>query len=441
MKKTFLFISIITCPVFLFECNAQQKNPAKEVSSKVLTDWMDFHCRLVRNAKDIPHVAYSRHFSYTAIAAYESIVGSDKAHRSLSGQLKDLHNLPSPPTGDIYWPASLNAAYAAMLRQFYSAFGSCKTRIDSMEKTQEHVFLNGAVKEQVIEKSAGYGKKVAANIIQWSLADAYQTTKLYAPPAAEGLWKPTPPSFVSAAEPYWSEKRTFTPNLFNEFKLKQPVYSSDPTSEFYKMAKEVYTVSQQLTAEEKGIALYWDDAPDGKYMTVFGHWTSILSGLIKQKELPLITAAEAFAKMTISMHEASVLAWKGKYQYNVVRPITYIQQHFDKQWVPVIVTPNHPEFPAAHATLSNAAAMALCTLFGESCAVTDNSYTDIGMNERRFVSLQEVAREAGLSRLYGGIHYRYSIEQGFILGEAVAKHVSSVISFESQTKLKQKTSP
>jgi len=441
MKKTILFVVIPICAVCTSAFLHHHGKRGKEFTSTILTGWMDFHCRIVRSAKDIPHVAYSRHFSYTAIAVYESIVGSDETHRSLAGQLKDLHKLPSAATTDIYWPASLNAAYAAMLRQFYSAFGSCKTRIDSMERSQRLVFLNSGVKERLIDKSAEYGKKVAANIIQWSLADAYHAAKPYAQPTGEGFWRPTPPAFASAAEPYWSEKRSFTPNLFSVLNLKPPLYSSDASSEFYKMAKEVYTVSQNLTANEKAIALYWDDAPDGKYMTVFGHWTSILSGLIKRKELRLINAAEAFARMTIAMHEASILAWKGKYQYQVVRPISYIQQHFDKQWSPVIVTPNHPEFPAAHATLSNAAAMTLCTLFGESCAVTDNSYTDMGMNERKFVSLQEVAKEAGISRLYGGIHYRYSIEQGFVLGEAVAKHVSAVISFESPGTRKQKSAP
>src|SRR5215207_2024881 len=127
--------------------------------------------------------------------------------------------------------------------------------------------------------------------------------------------------------------------------------------------------------------------------------------------------------MTMAMHEASILAWKGKYQYNVVRPITYIQQHIDKEWTPLISTPPHPEFPAAHATLSNAAATALCSVFGEDCAVTDKSYVDIGMTQRSYPSLQAVAKEAGYSRLYGGIHYRYSIEQGFVLGELAAKNV------------------
>jgi hypothetical protein len=164
-------------------------------------------------------------------------------------------------------------------------------------------------------------------------------------------------------------------------------------------------------------------------MTVFGHWTSIAAGLIKQHQLSLIKGAEAYAKMAISMSEASIVAWKAKYQYNVLRPITYIKQNIDQSWNSLIATPPHPEFPAAHATLSNAAATALCTLFGETCTVSDNSYTDIGMNERSYSSLQQMAEEAGYSRLYGGIHYRHSIEQGFTIGAAVAKHVDSSIHF------------
>ena len=135
--------------------------------------------------------------------------------------------------------------------------------------------------------------------------------------------------------------------------------------------------------------------------------------------------------MAIAMHEASLLAWREKYQHNVVRPITYIQQHIDKQWTPLIATPPHPEFPAEHATLSNDAATALGVVFGNNCSLTDNSYVDIGMNERSYASIQAAAQDAGLSRLYGGIHYRYSIEQGFLLGEQTAKFVNDSIRFRS----------
>ena len=114
----------------------------------------------------------------------------------------------------------------------------------------------------------------------------------------------------------------------------------------------------------------------------------------------------------------------------MLRPVTYIQSQIDPQWKPLIATPPHPEFPAAHATLSNAAAEALTTVFGEKCAFTDNAYADIGMPARSYPSVRDAAREAGMSRLYGGIHYRHSIEQDLILGEAAARHVEASIQFK-----------
>lgn len=427
MKKiiatTVFFIGI----GFILVCEAQKNK--KDLPSTLLTDWLDFHCKMVRSATGIPHVSYSRHFAYTAIAAYESIVSSNSSYQSLAGQLTGLKKLPIAPK-QVYWPASLNAAYAAMMREFYSSFGVNKARIDSMETAQRTFFERAGISKKHIDNAEIYGKAIAASVHVWSGSDNYNNTKEFTPEKGEGLWEPTPPSFTAANVPYWSEKRSFTNNLFSVFSLIKPVYAADSATDFYKMAREVYEVSRNLTPEQRATALYWDDSPNGKYMTVFGHWASILNSLIKTHNLTLIKATQAFATMSMAMHEASILAWKGKYENKVVRPITYIQKHIDKTWTPVIATPPHPEFPAAHATLSNAAATALCAFFGETCAVADKSYTDIGMNERSYISLQEAAKEAGYSRLYGGIHYSYSIEQGFLLGAAAAKKVLKDVKFE-----------
>ena len=280
---------------------------------------------------------------------------------------------------------------------------------------------------QQLETSLTHAKEIAIRIISWAAADGSVSTKKYSALQGEGVWTPA----SQAASPFWSENRSIVPSLVNAFAVTAPKYTSDTSSSFYKMANEVYMVSNQLTAEQKAIALFWDDSPNGKYMTAFGHWTSILSGLIREKKLSLLEASEAFARMTIAMHDAAILAWKGKYENNVVRPITYIQQHIDKAWQPLISTPPHPEFPAAHATISNAAAVALIQCLGDG-SVKDKSYMDIGMPERKFQSLQAVASEAGISRLYGGIHYRYSIEQGFILGEAAARLLNKSVSFHKQ---------
>ena len=136
--------------------------------------------------------------------------------------------------------------------------------------------------------------------------------------------------------------------------------------------------------------------------------------------------------MTIALHDASLVVWKGKYEYAVVRPETYIQQHIDKSWQPLISTPPHPEFPAAHAALSYTAATILQTIFANNHAFTDSTYSTIGMEKRRYQSLREAATEAGLSRLYGGIHYRNSIEQSFSIGETIALFVDRSLSFQKQ---------
>ena len=430
MKKAIL-VSLIFVSAGLYSfSSARKKENADELSSAILTNWINFHCTMVRTASGISHVAYSRHFSYTAIAAYESIAGSNASYRSLSGQLADLKTLPAAPKEKLHWAASLNSAYAAMLREFYSSFGSNKARIDSMELAQKQAFEKTGIQRKRIENGSSYGQTIAAAIIEWSKKDGFDNSKPYTPEKGEGLWSPTPPSFTAANVPYWSEKRSFTPNLLAVLTLEKPGYSADPAAAFHQMAKEVYDVSQHLSPEQKATALYWDDSPNGKYITVFGHWTSILSGLLRSHNFPLLKATEVFATMTMAMHEAAILAWKAKYDFKVVRPVTYIQQYIDKNWLPLIATPPHPEFPAAHATLSNAAATALCAFFGESCAMTDKSYTDIGMPERKYISLQEAAKEAGYSRLYGGIHYRQSIDQGFLLGAAAANKVLREVNFK-----------
>jgi hypothetical protein len=394
------------------------------ISSKILTAWIDLHCKMVRQAKGIAHVAYSRHFSYTSIAAYESIVASKPGYHSVAGQVNALAQLPSIKKKNLYPAASLNAAYAAMLRKYYGSFLSCNATIDSMEKAQ-HSYFSKTVNTRQLNNSISYGKAIAEAIIKWADADGSVTNKTYTILNGEGIWKPA----SNAAAPFWSENRSITKNLLPVFNIKSPAYSNSKESEFYKMADEVYTISQNLNSEQRTIALYWDDSPDGRYMTAFGHWASIFSGLVKQYSLKLIDATAAYAKMMIAMHEACILAWKGKYEYNTVRPISFIQQYISKQWQPLISTPPHPEFPAAHATLSAAAATTLSSIFGADCKVTDQTYIDLGMKPRSYSSLQKVAEEAGISRLYGGIHYRYSIEQGFILGTATAKHVEQSLNF------------
>ena len=94
-------------------------------------------------------------------------------------------------------------------------------------------------------------------------------------------------------------------------------------------------------------------------------------------------------------------------------------------WNPYITTPPHPEYSAAHATLSGSAGYALESVFGSNYHFTDHTYDALGMSPRNFVSFEAAGAEAGLSRLYGGIHYRPSIDAGNIQGKKVGQNVNN----------------
>jgi hypothetical protein len=140
------------------------------------------------------------------------------------------------------------------------------------------------------------------------------------------------------------------------------------------MEKDMYDLSQSLTQEQKNIALYWNDVGVGVGYSPPGHSVSILTQILKEKNIDLGKAAIAYAKAGMALHDASVAGFRSKYTYNMLRPVTYIKRVIDPSWNPLIVTPPHPEYPAAHAFLTQAFMRTMAGIFGENFSFTDNTY-------------------------------------------------------------------
>ena len=113
------------------------------------------------------------------------------------------------------------------------------------------------------------------------------------------------------------------------------------------------------------------------------------------------------------------------------RPITAIQladtdgnpaTDPDPSWTPLLVTPNFPEYPSAHATVSPAAAVVLQSVFGDSGPYTLDSEILPGVLHS-FTSFAGAADEAFVARIYGGIHFRTSCQDGHDLGLAVGNFI------------------
>jgi hypothetical protein len=287
----------------------------------------------------------------------------------------------------------------------------------------------GEAAAETINRSIAFGKAVAQKVFDWAETDGYlHASDAYTPPPGPGLWVPTPPALAAASTPYWGNLRTMVSGSGDDAQPGAPTpYSPDPSSDFYKMVKQVYDVSQTLTPEQTAMALYWRDIPG---VTTPGHYLSILKQVLQKEKSPLNVAGLAWALSGITVYDAAVSCWQTKYHYNLVRPITYIRTVLgNTTWSSLLTTPAHPEYSSAHAVLSAANADILTVIFGDNYNFTDTTYNYLGMAPRSFSSFRSIGIDAGNSRLYAGIHYQPSINTGLVQGRKVAKNILRKLKF------------
>ncbi|HSQ44445.1 MAG TPA: vanadium-dependent haloperoxidase [Ginsengibacter sp.] len=283
------------------------------------------------------------------------------------------------------------------------------------------------VPQRLIDASITVGKNVAVHVIEWSKGDSYNKLSgmlHYTPLKGEGKWYPTPPTYITAVEPNWKRIRPMIIDSATQFKPVPPItFSKDSGTEFYAQAKEVYDVSKNLSKEQENIALFWDCNPfavntEGhmmigyKKITPGGHWMNIAGIGATKAHLNFNQYIEVQAFVSLTLMDAFISSWDEKYRSNQIRPVTYINRYMDAKWMPILQTPPFPEYPSAHSVISAAAASVLDYMFGKDFAFTDNSEELFGLKSRDFTSFMQAAKEAGISRLYGGIHFREGVENG-----------------------------
>jgi hypothetical protein len=248
-----------------------------------------------------------------------------------------------------------------------------------------------------------------------------------------GTWQPTPPAYMDAIEPNWGTLRPFVLDSAAQFKPEPPPpYSLDPGSPFRAEVDEVYRVTQDLTAEEREIASFWDCNPytmhlrghamfATKKLTPGGHWMGIAAVASRQRGDAFGEAAEAYVRTALALADGFISVWDEKYRSRLVRPETVINEHIDETWAPLLQTPPFPEYTSGHSVISAAAAEALTDLYGEPFAFSDTTEVAYGLPVRDFGSFREAADEAAVSRIYGGIHYPMAAWRGAEQGRGVGE--------------------
>src|SRR5258706_3983517 len=365
--------------------------------------------------------AAARFYAYSMLTGYEILSQLDPSVVSFQKKFKDY----------VITKLQASSLVNTELAVLYGILETGKNIIPSgylLEEKQQQLlsaFRSNGLTASVVDSSVSFAKIISKSIIQYSHSDGYfgvSAKVRYKPLASSAYWKPTPPEYMPAVEPWWKTIRTFFLDSAQQFRPLPPIpFDEAASSDFIKLTKEVYTKGMQLTEEQKQIANFWDCNPfavqfEGhmsiglKKISPGGHWMGITSEACNKAQLNFENTLLLHTLVALTLHDAFVCCWDEKYRSNRIRPETAINRYIDEKWKPLLQTPPFPEYVSGHSVISTAASEVLTFFLGDEFAFIDSTETYIGLPARQFSSFRSAAAEARISRLYGGIHFMDAIE-------------------------------
>jgi len=387
---------------------------------------------------NFPPMIASRNYAYANIAAYECIAAGDNNYTSLSGQVNHLPAMPKPDTSldkKIDFHLAALFAFTKVGNAVTFPEGSMMGYYDELKKKADSTGMPSSV----LKNTIAFSDSVVATIMKWSKQDNYAKTRSaekYAVRDEDGRWVPTPPMYTPAVEPHWREIRTLVLDSCSEFMPPRPPKfdMNNKSSDYYKCLLEVKTTGDSLTDEQKAIADFWDDNPfklnvsghvqfATKKFSPPGHWMNIVGIAAKEAKADFNTTVAAYTETSIALFDAFISCWDEKFRSNCIRAETVINKYIDENWHPYIQTPPFPSYTSGHATISAAAAEVMTKWFGDHLSFIDTSSLEFGIQSRRIESFRQAAKEAAMSRLYGGIHFRFDNEEGNKCGRMLGEFV------------------
>ncbi len=434
IKLSIFFIIIF----FLFSsCNEREKKsiynaaskPTKIYNPDFVIEWWELIYEQVAYQRIKPPVA-SRIYAYIGVAAYEAGLAGMPDNISLEGQLDGLGNLPRPNSKEEYdWPTVMIHSLYLTTDELLSRFVHATENDFILLRDKQLAERKSELSPEVFGRSEEYGNALAKALIKWVGEDKFNDTRFYTfyqLPSRNNhpeRWEPTEYN-ADPCEPYWSTLRPFFLESGEQchIPLKVP-FSKGKDSEFRSYVDEILEYDRTLTENQRDIAFHWADDP-GETSTPPGHWTYIMNYCIKQDKLNLEEALSIYALVGVGIADAFIASWYTKYKVNLLRPKTYVQEYMDMpDWEPLVETPPFPEYTSAHSVVSTVAAELLTEIFSDDYVVMDSTHVKIGLEVRKITSFRAAALEASMSRVYGGLHYKFAIEAGIEQGHCVKQQI------------------
>jgi hypothetical protein len=374
----------------------------------VITDWN-------KTAIDVMKAVNVAGNPWTRSMAIMHVSMADAVNSIQDRYTRFTSELPSNPN------ASPEAAAAAAARDILMRqYPGQKVKIEEAYAASLEKVPDGPARAAGI----ALGEKVAAAVFSERQNDQTNLPDTYRPITTPGVWVPTtPPLFpqYATAKPWGIDRADqFRPGPPPD--LKSSVYARD-----YNETREMGGVkSRKRTDAQADAVRFWTQINLGPA------WYQAAAQVSERKNLSLAERARVFALLSMALANCFVMDWDAKFTYNFWRPITAIRNgdqdgndatERDASWQPLNATPMHPEYPSQAGINAGAARAILESVFGtapEGFVATD--IMDARLS-RPFVSFAQMALEHEEVRIWGGIHFRNSLEVGDAMGVKLAGHL------------------
>ncbi len=388
------------------------------MSATTIHNWNDELLEAIRTEPMAPPMA-SRAMAIVSTAVFDAVNSIDGRYESYLtfANVSPLANKDA-------------AAAAAAHRTLSALFPSQRSYFDALLNETLSTIPWGSMRDAGI----GAGVFVADRILNSRSTDGWNRIVSYTPGDYVGDWNPTAPDFAPAVLPQWGLVRPWAMSRSNQFVPAAP--PSLLSSAYARDLNEVKAMgsvnSRTRTADQTNIALFWAGTPGTA--TPPGQWNMIAQTIAEGEGLSMEETARMYAVLNIALADAAITSWNAKYTYDLWRPIDAIQNADldgnlstvrDANWTPLLKTPAFPAYTSGHSTFSAAAAAVLTDVFGTDAIGFVAESEVAGVPDRRYTSIRAAAAEAGLSRIYGGIHFQFDNQVGLSTGDAVGRFVAA----------------
>lgn len=407
---------VIPCPCECPPAPLRVARLAQRPSVDIVVQWNRLALRAIKAERTPPPVA-ARNLAIVHVAIYDAVNAVHRTHQPF------MVNLSAQ--GETSAEAAAAVAAHCTLMNLYPRYSP--TFNAELDKSLEWI-PDGPGKTAGVNLGHTVAEKVIA-----SRAGDFTTKSAYRARPDPGLWQPTLPDYRAPLLPQWASVRPFALRDVKEFRpAGPPALTSEEFAQSFREVKAIGAIHSRVrTKDQTEIAYFWADG-EGT-VTPPGHWNQIAQTVASERGNTLAENARLFAMLNVALADVAIVCWDCKYHFDFWRPVTAIRNahrlnnpalEADPDWLPLLTTPPFPAYTSGHSSFSAAGAAVLAEFFGTDEIPFTTTSQDLPGVTRSFARFSDAAREAGMSRIYGGIHWSFDNRDGLAGGKKIGEYVS-----------------